>query len=43
MHGFVLPKELRVSHPAKEFYPLDMKQNPTRKTDAWGTLVSNVR
>ena len=36
----MLPEELRVSHPAKEFYPLGMKQTPTRKTDAWGTLVS---
>ncbi len=36
----MLPEELRVSHLAKEFYPLGMKQTPTRKTDAWGTLVS---
>jgi hypothetical protein len=33
----VLPEELRVSHLAKEFYPLGMKKTPTRKSDAWGT------
>ena len=27
----MLPEELRVSHLAKEFYPLGMKQTPTRK------------
>ena len=35
----MLPEELRISHPAKGFYPSGMKQPPPRKTDAWGTLV----